>query len=48
MSKLSIPKLLKVLSYINDVFKFIFPFLKKIEDEKKNNNSDNVEPKKNN
>ena len=48
MSKLSIPKLLKVLSYINDVFKFIFPFLQKIEDGKKNNNSDNVEPKKNN
>lgn len=45
MSKFSIPKLLKVLSYINDVFKFIFPFLQKIEDGKKDKNSNNVEPK---
>nr|CAI9750578.1 hypothetical protein MSCUHULR_MSCUHULR_CDS_0008 [Microvirus sp.] len=47
MSKLSIPKLLKVLSYINDVFKFIFPFLQKIEDGKANKDNDNVEPKNN-
>lgn len=45
MSKFSIPKLLKVLSYINDVFKFIFPFLKKIEDGKKD--KDYVDPKNN-
>lgn len=44
MSKFNISKLLKILTYVNDVFKFLFPFLQKIEDEKKDKNNNNVQP----
>ena len=47
MSKFNLSKFLKVLTYVNEVFKFLFPFLQKIEDEKKDKNSPNVEPKNN-
>lgn len=44
MSKIKLSKVLKVLTYINEVMKFLFPFLKKIEEEKKDKNNDNVQP----
>ena len=47
MSKFNLSKFLKVLTYVNEVFKFLFPFLHKIEEEKKDKNSSNVEPKNN-
>ena len=47
MSKFSIPKVLKILTYINDVFKFIFPFLQKIEDSKKDKVNNDVQSPKN-
>lgn len=47
MSKFNISKLLKVLTYVNEVMKFLFPFLQKVEEEKKDKNSSNVEPKNN-
>lgn len=47
MSKFNISKFLKILTYVNEVFKFLFPFLQKIEDEKTPKDSSNVEPKNN-
>lgn len=47
MSKFNISKLLKILTYVNEAFKFLFPFLKKIEDEKNHKDSSNVEPNNN-
>lgn len=44
MSKIKLSKVLKVLTYINDVMKFLFPFLQKIEDEKKDKDNNNVQP----
>ena len=44
MSKIKLSKVLKVLTYINEVMKFLFPFLQKIEEEKKDKNTDNVQP----
>lgn len=44
MSKIKLSKVLKVLTYINEVMKFLFPFLQKIEEEKKDKNNDNVQP----
>lgn len=44
MSKIKLSKVLKVLTYINEVMKFLFPFLQKIEEEKKAKNNDNVQP----
>lgn len=44
MSKIKISKVLKVLTYINEVMKFLFPFLQKIEDEKKDKDNNNVQP----
>ena len=46
MSKIKLSKVLKVLTYINEVMKFLFPFLQKIEEEKKDKNNDNVQPSK--
>lgn len=46
MSKIKLSKVLKVLTYINEVMKFLFPFLQKIEEEKKDKDKDtnNVKP----
>lgn len=44
MSKINLSKVLKVLTYINDVMKFLFPFLQKIEEEKKDKDNNNVQP----
>ena len=44
MSKFNLSKFLKVLTYVNEVFKFLFPFIQKIADEKKDKNNDNVQP----
>lgn len=44
MSKIKLSKVLKVLTYINEVMKFLFPFLQKIEEEKKDKDTDNVKP----
>ena len=44
MSKINLSKVLKVLTYINDVMKFLFPFLHKIEEEKKDKDNNNVQP----
>ena len=44
MSKINLSKVLKVLNYINDVMKFLFPFLQKIEEEKKDKDNNNVQP----
>lgn len=44
MSKIKFSKVLKVLTYINEVMKFLFPFLQKIEDEKKDKDNNNVQP----
>lgn len=47
MSKIKISNVLKVLRYINEVMMFIFPFLQKIDEEKKDKDNNNVEPKNN-
>lgn len=44
MSKIKISNVLKVLRYINEVMMFLFPFLQKIEDEKKDKDNNNVKP----
>lgn len=44
MSKLKLSKVLKVLTYINEVMKFLFPFLQKIDEEKKDKDTNNVKP----
>ena len=44
MSKIKFSKVLKVLTYINEVMKFLFPFLQKLEDEKKDKDNNNVQP----
>ena len=44
MSKIKLSKVLKVLTYINEVMKFLFPFLQKIEEEKKDKDTNNVKP----
>lgn len=48
MSKIKLSKVLKVLTYINEVMKFLFPFLRKIDEEKKEKDNNNVEPLKQN
>lgn len=47
MSKIKLSKVLKVLTYINEFMKFLFPFLQKFDDEKKEKDTSNVEPKNN-
>lgn len=52
MSKFNIPKFLRILTYVNEVFKFLFPFLHKIDDDKSKDSKDskdssNVDPKNN-
>lgn len=44
MSKIKLSNVLKVLNYINEIMKFLFPFLHKIEEEKKDKDNDNVKP----
>ena len=44
MSKIKLSKVLKVLTYINEVMKFLFPFLQKIDNEKKDKDTNNVKP----
>ena len=44
MSKIKLSKVLKVLTYINEVMKFLFPFLQKIDQEKKDKDTNNVKP----
>lgn len=44
MSKIKLSNVLKVLTYINEVMKFLFPFLQKIEEEKKDQDTNNVKP----
>lgn len=47
MSKFNLSKFLKILSYINEAFKFLFPFIQKIDREKKVKDSSNVEKNNN-
>lgn len=44
MSKIKLSKVLRVLTYINEVMKFLFPFLQKIEEENKDKDTNNVKP----
>lgn len=44
MSKIKLSNVLKVLRYINEVMMFLFPFLQKIDEEKKDKDNNNVQP----
>lgn len=43
MSKIKLSNVLKVLRYINEVMMFLFPFLQKIDEEKKDKDNNNIQ-----